>query len=85
MNDSQKINWRWIADSLLILLAISFLPVIIGILLDHRLHTTPIITLSMMFLGFNAGIVAIYRRVTVIYLKLSPPTQEGNPENPGGD
>ena len=80
-----KINWRWILDTLLILLAVAILPVLIGILLDRRLHTSPVITLAMMFLGFNAGIVAIFRRVSAMYIKLSPPDQEGNPEHSGGD
>ena len=85
MKDSQNINWRWVWESALILLAVAILPVIIGILLDHRFHTSPIITLAMMFLGFNAGIVSIYRRVAVIYFQISPPDKEGNPKNPGGD
>lgn len=66
-------------ESLLILLAIAILPVIIGILLDRRLHTSPIITLAMMFLGFNIGIVTIYRRVAVIYMQISPPDKKEIP------
>jgi F0F1-type ATP synthase assembly protein I len=85
VNDPRKINWRWIGESLLMLLAISILPVIIGILLDIRLQTTPVFTLAMMFLGFNAGIVIIYRRIAVIYMQISPPAPEGNTEHPGGD
>lgn len=85
MNASRNINWRWVGESALVLLAVAVLPVIIGILLDHQFHTTPFITLAMMFLGFNTGIVAIYRRVMVIYFQISPPEQEGNPKNPGGD
>jgi hypothetical protein len=79
LSDSSKINWRWILESLLILLAVAILPVIIGILLDWRLHTSPIITLAMMFLGFNIGIVAIYRRVAVIYMQISPPDKKEIP------
>jgi hypothetical protein len=73
MNDSRYIQWRWIGQMMLMLLGIAVLPVIIGILLDNRLHTTPIITLAMMFLGFNLGIVTIYRRIAVLYLQISPP------------
>ena len=66
-------------ESLLILLAIAVLPVIIAILLDQRFHTFPLITLAMMFLGFNLGIVAIYRRISVIYLQISPPDPKDIP------
>lgn len=60
---------------ILLLFGIAILPVIIGILLDWRLRTAPIITLAMMFLGFNIGIVTIYRRIAVIYMQISPPDQ----------
>lgn len=67
---------------MLMLLGVSILPVVIGILLDYRLRTTPVFTLAAMFLGFNAGIVMIYRRIAVIYMQISPPdesAQQGIP------
>ncbi len=63
---------------MLMLLGITILPVIIAILIDHRLHTTPVFTLAAMFLGFNAGIVMIYRRIAVIYMQISPLDEQGN-------
>jgi hypothetical protein len=71
--DSRNMTWRWILESLLLLLAVAILPVILGILLDVRLQTFPIITLAVMFLGFNVGIVTIYRRIATIYMQISPP------------
>ncbi len=70
---------------LLMLLGISILPVVIGILLDWRLRTAPIITLAMMFLGFNAGIVMIYRRIGVIYMQIAPLTPDEKSQTSGGD
>jgi F0F1-type ATP synthase assembly protein I len=70
---SRQIQWRWIVQMLLSLLGIAILPVIIGILLEWRLRTSPVITLAMMFLGFNLGIVTIYRRIALLYLQLAPP------------
>lgn len=85
VSDSRKIQWRWILQTLLMLLGIAILPVIIGILLDWRLRTTPIITLAMMFLGFNVGIVMIYRRIAVIYMQIAPPDTIENSKSLGGD
>lgn len=73
MRASREIQWRWIAQMLIMLLGIAVLPVVIGIILDWRLRTTPVITLAMMFLGFNLGIVTIYRRIALVYLQLAPP------------
>ena len=66
------IDWRWVLRLGVTLLAFSVLPVIIGILLDWRLHTSPIITLFMMLVGFNVGIVMIIRNVAEMYARIAP-------------
>lgn len=73
-------NWRLILQLGSTMLAIAILPVIVGVLLDLRLHTAPVITLCMMFLGFNLGIIALYRRIAVIYANLAP----ADPANANG-
>jgi len=73
VNTPQPINWRLILQLSSTMLAIAILPVIVGVLIDARLHTTPVVTLCMMFLGFNLGIIALYRRIAVIYSSLAPP------------
>lgn len=70
---------------LLMLLGIAILPVVMGILLDWRLHTTPLITLAMMFLGFNLGIVTIYRRIALVYSELAPPDPVAAPRDAKGE
>jgi hypothetical protein len=67
------INWRWLLESMSLLLAFAILPVILGILLDRRLHTFPVTTLVMMLLGLNLGIVLICRRVAAVYAEIAPP------------
>jgi F0F1-type ATP synthase assembly protein I len=76
MSATKALHRGWVVQLLLVLFAVAVLPVIIGILLDWRLHTAPIITLGTMFLGFNLGILTIYRRIAVIYAQLAPPDQD---------
>ncbi len=78
-----QIDWRWVVRLAVMLLAFSILPVIIGILLDWRLHTSPIITLFMMLLGFNVGIVTIARNVGDMYSRAVVP--ETHSSQVGGD
>lgn len=87
-----QIDWRLIERLGLLLLAVTILPVLFGIVLDHRQHTTPIITIAMMFIGFNLGTITIYRHITAVYTQISPldpvasdVTPGGNPEHLGGD
>ncbi|HZQ10408.1 MAG TPA: AtpZ/AtpI family protein [Anaerolineae bacterium] len=69
-----QIDRQWVVRLAVMLLAFSILPVILGILLDWRLHTSPIITLFMMLLGFNVGIVTIARNIGDIYSHVAPET-----------
>ena len=78
-----QIDWRWVVRLAVMLLAFSILPVVIGILLDWRLHTSPIITLFMMLLGFNVGIVTIARNVGDRYSRAVVP--ETHSSQVGGD
>jgi F0F1-type ATP synthase assembly protein I len=81
----RKTQQRLVLELLFTVLSFAILPVIIGVLLDWRFRTTPIITLAMMFLGFNLGIVAIYRRIGGIYLQLAPPEPDEKSQPLGGD
>ncbi len=58
---------RWALGLAVRLIAISVLPIVLGILLDSRLQTSPIITLSMMLLSLNLGIYMIYQTVSRVY------------------
>jgi len=82
---SQRIDRRWILESLLILLGIAILPVILGILVDRRLHSSPVLTMCLMFLGLNVGIVAVYRRIAILYLQIAPLEPVAQPTDPVGD
>lgn len=79
-----QIDWRLVGRLGLTLLAMTVLPVLTGMLLDHGLHTTPIITLAMMFIGFNLGIITIYRHIAVAYAQISPPDPAEQPIRPTG-
>ncbi len=85
MSDPRKIQWRLILELFFTVLAVAILPVVIGILLDWRMRTAPVVTLSMMLLGFNLGIVVIYRRIGGIYLQLAPPEPDEKSQPLGGD
>lgn len=85
MGDSSKIQWRLILELALTVVGFAFIPIVLGIFLDWRLHTAPIITLTMMFLGLNLGIIAIYRRIGTIYLQLAPPETDEKSQPLGGD
>jgi hypothetical protein len=63
----KQIDGRWVLGLALRLLTLSVLPVVLGILLDRRLGTSPFITLSMMLLSLNLGIYMVYRSVARIY------------------
>lgn len=85
MGDSGKIQWRLILELGLTVAGFAFLPVILGVLLDWRIGTAPILTLMMMFLGLNLGIIAVYRRIGTIYLQLAPPDPDEKSQPFGGD
>ncbi len=85
MGDSRKIQWRLILELMLTVMGIAIIPVVFGILLDLRLGTAPIVTLTMMFLGLNLGIIAIYRRIGILYLQLAPPDPDEKTQPFGGD
>lgn len=85
MSAWREIQWHWIAQMVLMLLGIAILPVVIGIVLDWRLRTSPVITLAMMFLGFNLGIVTIYRRIALVYLQLAPPDPSAEQRDGAGE
>lgn len=72
MSAQLPIDWHWVRRLAAVLLALAVMPVILGVLLDRRLHTFPILTLCMMFVGLNLGILAIARRVAAIYAQLAP-------------
>ena len=48
----------------------TFLPLLLGIWLDRQLHTSPLVTLSMMVLGITVGTVAVYRNVADVYKRI---------------
>jgi hypothetical protein len=69
----RDINWRWVVELLSVMLGLAVIPVLVGIALDWRLQTAPVITLCMMLLGFNLGILTLYRRIAVVYARVAPP------------
>ncbi len=75
-----KIGWRWVYMLALKLLVVTVLPIMLGIVLDQRFRTSPIITLSMMLLGLNIGIFTIARSVAAIYARV-----EENSQRVGGE
>lgn len=85
MSDSRRIQWRLILELALTVVGLTIIPIILGVFLDWRLRTAPIITLAMMFLGLNLGIIAVYRRIGVIYLQLAPPETDETSQPLGGD
>ena len=85
MSDSRKIQWHLILELGLTVVGFCFIPVLAGIFLDWRFGTAPIVTLTMMFLGLNLGIIAIYRRIGIIYLQLAPPDPDEKSKPFGGD
>lgn len=79
MRTSQSRTWGWVGRLGLTLLGLSVLPVILGILLDGRFHTSPFLTLFMMFIGFNIGILTIARSVASVYARTSIPDTPSHP------
>lgn len=77
------IDWRLVLQLGVTLLALTVLPVLGGILLDHLLHTFPVITLFMMLLGFTLGIFTIAKSVAATYARVE--AQQPNPQQVGGD
>lgn len=74
------IDWRWVLRLAVVVLLVAVLPVLMGIWLDRQFHSSPVITLSMMLLGFNLGIIAIARSVAEMYTRV-----ENNSQRVGGD
>lgn len=72
-----SIQWRWAARLALTLLALSILPVVLGIVIDVRVHTFPLLTLVTMFFGFNVGIIMILRSVAGMYSRITLPDKPG--------
>jgi len=77
------INWQWVLRLAVVLLAVAFLPMILGLLLDRALHTFPVITLFMMLLGLNLGIFTIARNVSDMYARAAAAPSQSPPI--GGD
>lgn len=75
-----QIGWHWVFVLALKLLVVTVIPIVLGIALDHRFRTSPIITLSMMLLGLNIGIFTIARSIAAIYAQV-----EQNSQRVGGD
>lgn len=63
------IEWRWVLRLTVTVLALGVGPVLLGILLDRLVRTSPIITLFMMLLGFSLGIASIARSVGAMYAR----------------
>lgn len=55
----------------LTLLGVLILPVLLGIWLDSQLHTSPFITLFLIFFGTTMGTVAVFRRVAATYRQVA--------------
>jgi len=51
------------------------LPVALGLWLDQRLHTLPILTLIGLLSGTLISVLAVYRAVTASYEKYAPHKQ----------
>ena len=77
------IDWRFVGQLGMTLLALTILPVLGGVLLDRLLHTSPVITLFMMLLGFSLGIFTIAKSVAARYARVE--AQHPNPQQVGGD
>jgi F0F1-type ATP synthase assembly protein I len=77
------IAWHWVLRLFLTVLGLAVLPVGLGILLDRRMHTSPVITLFMLLLGFNLGIYTIARSVVAMYARVEAQTR--TPQHLGGD
>jgi F0F1-type ATP synthase assembly protein I len=78
-----SIDWRLIGHLAVTLLALTALPVLGGVLLDRLLHTSPLITLFMMLLGFGLGIFTLAQSVAATYARIE--AQQPNPQQVGGD
>ena len=79
------IDWRFVRRLAVMLLAETVLPVMGGIALDTILHTSPIVTLFMMLLGFNLGIFTIARSVGSVYAQVEKSPQTIQSHSVGGD
>lgn len=77
------IDWRFVGQLGMTLLALTVLPVLGGVLLDRLLHTSPVITLFMMLLGITLGIFTIAKSVAAAYARVE--AQHPNPQQVGGD
>jgi F0F1-type ATP synthase assembly protein I len=55
----------------LTLLGVFILPVLLGIWLDSQLHTSPFLTLFLIFIGTTMGTVAVSRRVAATYREVA--------------
>lgn len=79
------IDWQFVGRLALVVLTLTILPVLGGVLLDRVLHTSPVITLFMMLLGFNLGIFAIARNVGAKYAQLENTPNQIQSHSVGGD
>jgi F0F1-type ATP synthase assembly protein I len=83
MIDCTRIEGRWVLRLFVTVLGLAVLPVGLGILLDRSMHTSPVITLFMLLLGFNLGIYTIARSVVAMYARVEAQTR--TPQHLGGD
>lgn len=77
------VDWRFVGQLGVTLLALTVLPVLGGVLLDRLLHTSPVVTLFMMLLGFTLGVFTIAKSVAATYARVE--AQHPNPQQVGGD
>ncbi len=54
-----------------ILLTAGLAPLLVGILLDRLLQTSPCLTLFMLGLGMTLGTIAIIRQVSAVYSSIA--------------
>lgn len=79
----ERIEWRWVVRLLAVVLALTVMPILLGILLDRSLHTFPVITLFMLLLGFTLGIFTIAKSVAAEYARIE--ARQATPQQVGGD
>ncbi len=69
MRDSREPvpNLNLVGQLLVVLVVALVAPLVLGILLDRLLQTSPLVTLFLLVLGTTLGTVAVYREVNAVY------------------
>lgn len=65
------VDRRWVARLAGLVIALTVLPVLGGMVLDHALRTSPVITLFMLLLGINLGVYSVARSVASLYARFA--------------